>query len=97
MKKKPKPKTLEQFFADKVNLVRHQIRKAFTVPMQVTIIVRHPTNTEAELVFGDDDPNEVIALLERRRTGLKASQEAGSIMDPVKAATATAATNPTGE
>ncbi len=50
-------------------LSRHidQIRRFLTPEMQVTIVLRHPTNTECEVVVGNDDMDEVIGLLERSK------------------------------
>ena len=71
MSAKQKP-TLEQFFRRQIK----QIRKAFLVPMRVTIICRHATEAEAEIVFTDDNMDALIATLQRRRDAVVASQRA---------------------
>jgi hypothetical protein len=66
MKRRDRKPNLQQFMQAKVG----SIRKAFTRPMHVTIVVRDPTNTEAELVISDDNPDAVIATMQRRRAQL---------------------------
>lgn len=62
--------TIEQFMADKIV----EIRVPFTIPMRVTIIVRSPLSQELELIFSDDDQDELIAMLQRRRDQVVTSQ-----------------------
>jgi hypothetical protein len=70
MKRRDRKPNLQQFMQAKVA----SIRKAFQVPMHVTIIVRHPTNAECEVVITDDNPAALIATLERRLAQLQATR-----------------------
>lgn len=67
-KKKQKP-TLKAAMAQKVR----EIQSMFTVPMRVTIIARHATDPDAEIVFGSDQIDEVIQTLQRRRDAFVAA------------------------
>lgn len=54
-----------------------KIKAAFLAPMRVTLIIRHPVDDEAEMVFSDDDFDAVIAMMQRRRDGVVESQRTG--------------------
>lgn len=60
---------------DYMQLKIREVKKAFLAPMKVTLIVRHPTDDDAELVFSDDDFDAVIAMMQRRRDAVVAAQK----------------------
>jgi hypothetical protein len=70
MKKRDRKPNLEQFMRAKID----GIRKAFTVPMRITVIARNPADPNAEVVFSDDSIDGLIATLQRRRDEVVASQ-----------------------
>lgn len=86
-KKRNKPKTVvpkktvPEFMTAKIR----EIQSKFTVPMRVTIIARYPADPDAEVVFSDDTIDHVIAVLQRRRDAVVASQ-AGEAPPPTVAA-----------
>lgn len=73
-KSAPKPKpTVEEFFQKKMR----EIQALFPgIHMRVTIIARYPPDPDAEIVFSDDQMDHVIAVMQRRRDEVVASQEA---------------------
>jgi len=70
MKARDRKPNLQQFMQAKAA----GIRKAFTVPMRITIIARNPADANGEVIFSDDDIDSLIALMQRRRDAVKASQ-----------------------
>lgn len=62
--------TIEEFMRATIRV----IHAAFLVPMKVTIVVRHPLNHDAEIVFSDDDMDALIETLQRRRDAVIASR-----------------------
>lgn len=74
MRKPHRKPTLPQYMRKQIET----IRKAFRVPMRITIICRHPTDKEAEVVFTDDNMDTLIEVLTRRRDEVVASQAASS-------------------
>lgn len=79
-KRAPKPKpTTEEFFQKKIR----EIQALFPgIHMRVTIIARYPPDPDAEIVFSDDDFDNVIKVMQRRRDGVVASQEAAKSETP---------------
>lgn len=67
----PKP-TIEEFFRNKVQEILDLFPGA---PMRVTIIARQPQDPDAEIVFSNDRPDDVIAVMQRRRDAVIASEE----------------------
>lgn len=66
----PQKLPLGDFMAKKIE----EIRKAFLGPMKITLIVRHPFDEEAEMVFSDDNFDALIEMMQRRRDAVVASQ-----------------------
>ena len=53
---------------ENLSALLQQIDPLFSVPVKVTLVVRIPTlGPEGELVIGDDDLDEVLAVVTRRR------------------------------
>lgn len=70
MKARDRKPSIQQFMTAKIA----SIKKAFRIPMRVTIIVRDPAEPEAEIVFSDDDFDAVIQTMQRRRDAVLVSQ-----------------------
>ena len=62
--------TIFQFVAKKAK----ELKRAFAANMKVTIIIRHPTDADGEILVSEDDIGLVIDLLQRRRLALIESQ-----------------------
>lgn len=43
------------------------IRAYFKPGVKITVVVRTPKNPERDFVITDDEPNEVVAVMERRK------------------------------
>jgi hypothetical protein len=56
------------------------VQRAVGSEMQVTIIARHPTNRDAEIWLGRDDPDQLMGMLLRRRAQYDASRKSGAIV-----------------
>ena len=70
MKRRDRKPNIQQFMAAKVAA----IRKACTIPMRITIIVRNPAHTELEAIVSDDNFDQLIECMQRRRDAVVASQ-----------------------
>lgn len=71
---KKRPHDLGAFLAGEMK----RVRAAVPFAAQITIVARHPIDRNAEIVFSDDDFDQLIGCLTRRREQVEASRAAAA-------------------